>query len=151
MVLLRLIFLKSSAELVKLEQVYNHLIWQEQVHNHLIWQAVIFWVSYLHRWFLLRISLGNFNLSRVVTCQYPQIYEKSPLEELYFLCLLWQVFWKSVLLATYFKLLSVKKFNFKKKFLETLLVYLSRVLTANSRTPFLRNSPYLLCLLLLVS
>ena len=28
--------------------------------------------------FLLRISSGNVNASVVVTCQYPQIYEKIP-------------------------------------------------------------------------
>ena len=54
---------------------------------------------------LLRVYLGNVNVS-VVTCQYPQIYYRNPLEKLYLLCLLWQVLWKkSVLLATYLKLL----------------------------------------------
>ena len=37
--------------------------------------------------------------------------------------------------------LEIYNFSFRKEFLETLQVYLSRILTAGSTTPFMKNSP----------
>ena len=51
--------------------------------------------------FLLWISSGNVNASRVVSCQYPQIHWKGLLEKLNLLCLLRKLLWKSVPLAAY--------------------------------------------------